>query len=124
MTTKPQIISQPLTSVICLLSSAERSEVPARRETIIIQFKPNLNIFEDVPSSSMIVTYIPSDTRYVKKTTPIKANLTQFKPNLTQFQKRPKMNITKALTTDYENIRLPSRAKANPIKSNYGVRVT
>ena len=28
------------------------------------------------------------------------------------------MNVTKALTTDYENIRLPSRAKTNPIKPN------
>jgi hypothetical protein len=39
-----------------------------------MQFKPNLNTFEGVPSSSMIVTYIPSDTRYIKKTNPIKPN--------------------------------------------------
>jgi len=33
-----------LPSALCFLSSAEHSEVPARRETIYIQFKPNLNI--------------------------------------------------------------------------------
>ena len=41
MTTKPQIIARLLSSVVCLLSSAERSEVPARRETIFMQNKPN-----------------------------------------------------------------------------------
>jgi len=73
----------PGSSVVCLLSSAERSpdESGARRETIYMQFKPNLNIFEKVPSSSMVVTYIPSDTRHVKKTNPI---LTQSNPILTQ----------------------------------------
>jgi len=82
----------PGSSVVCLLSSAERSpdESGARRETIYMQFKPNLNIFEKVPSSSMVVTYIPSDTRHVKKTNPKQTQsnpiLTQSNPIQTQFK--------------------------------------
>jgi len=53
MTTKPQILTRSLSSVLCFLSSvlyrlssAERSpdESGARRETIYMQNKPNLNI--------------------------------------------------------------------------------
>jgi hypothetical protein len=41
MATEPQIYAIGSSPVLCLPSSAERSEVPARRETIFIQNKPN-----------------------------------------------------------------------------------
>ena len=99
-----------LSSVICLLASAERSEVPARRETIYIQNKPNLRKAQMNVTSVTIANYEeirppnPAKAKPMQtKFNTIKANQSQFQ---TQFPKCPKMNVTKVLTTDYENKRL------------------
>jgi len=49
----------------------------------------------------------------------IRDSLTQLKANKTQFQKRPKMNVTKALTTDYENKPPHSRAENKPNQTQF-----
>ncbi len=71
-------------------------------------------------SKGLIVIYTKSN---VKKTNPIqtqfKANLTQTNPIQTQFQKRPKMNVNKVLTRDYEEKRSSRREENKPNQTQF-----
>jgi len=69
-----------------------------------------------VISQNQILTKQTQSNPILTQSNPI---LTQFKANQSQFQKRPKMNVTKALTTDYENKRPPTPAKTNPIQTQF-----
>ena len=55
----------------------------------------------------------------IKKTNPIKPNLARSNPIQSQFQKRPKMNVNKVSTRDYENIRLHRRAENKPNQTQF-----
>jgi hypothetical protein len=99
ITTKPQIyaigiiarplssVVRPLSSALCFLSSAERSEVPARRETIFIQNKPNFRNAQINVSAVTIANYEEYRPCSPRKNKP---KQTQYKPKQSQLQKGTK----------------------------------
>jgi len=86
---------------------------------LFMQNKPNFRKTQINVTSVTLNSYKQIRPYILAKANTIKANKTQLKANKSQFQKRPKMSVNKALTTDYENIPPHSRAENKPNQTQF-----